>query len=199
MTRFLPIILLICLLGCSKKDNTAPQATTKTEPLATKDVGTTSKSPAPKNKTEATPPRKAKTKRRPKLPPPLRPQYGDRSDLGDSPNRPCSVLVNKVCALLSEGAEECGEARSRLRNRPATLDQEQCREALTWFGQKIERNRRTEPCALLVGVTCRTFGQNTPSCANAKLDWKSMRKPKVRKAMGPACSANLLLIKGLGR
>ncbi len=103
-----------------------------------------------------------------RLPPPLAP--AGASSTADAEQQPCSELVNKVCALLSEGAEECGEARGRVERRPGTVRQSQCASAIDWYIEKVERPRRVRPCVLLAEAKCRAWGQDSTACVNARAD-----------------------------
>lgn len=142
------------------------------------------------------PPRKAEAarpKRKPRRPlPPLGPPKQGGRSLSDVDEEPCSDLVNKVCAILSEAAEECSEARSRLERRPGTVDSNRCQTALRWFQTNVEEARRPRPCRLLAEAKCRRFGEDSTACVNARSDVRYMSKK-----LKTPCRAELLLFRGL--
>lgn len=135
---------------------------------------------------------KPKKKRR-RLPPPLRPE-GSRREHTEEVTRPCTILVNHVCALLSEGAEECTEARTRIHRRPGTVKDQRCTQALEWYRKHIEdapKRRRIRPCKLLAVAKCAVYGKDSAGCAHAKSDIAHLAK-----TLDHACRADLLLFKG---
>lgn len=135
-----------------------------------------------------TPKRPRKPRRR--LPPPLRPSTQVGPPAKGLRDTPCDVLVNRVCALLSEGAEECTEARARVDQRPTRVDDDACAEALDWFRMNVEETKRgREPCSLLVDVKCRSYGDESNACGAARSDVAHL-KPALHRG---ACLAELLM------
>jgi len=136
-SRKLPVAVLVVLwtVACNRSESpgTSPPKKVPAQAAATGEA--------------AGPPTEARRRRR--LPPPLRPNAYQGLQPQDTDIRPCTELVNKVCALLSEGAEECGEARSRIERRPGTVRDDQCERALSWYFKHVEQAKRVLPCALL--------------------------------------------------
>jgi hypothetical protein len=132
----------------------------------------------------------AKTARK-RLPPPLRPQTHVNRESPEHQEQPCALLVNKVCALLSHGAEECIQARSRLHRRPGSLHQEQCASALRRYRVQVEDSRHAKPCRLVAQTKCRAYGKDALGCINAKSDAGYLSGTIIR-----ACKAELLLFTG---
>ncbi|MFT5432493.1 MAG: hypothetical protein ACI9OJ_003192 [Myxococcota bacterium] len=131
-------------------------------------------------------------KKRERLPSPLRPRSRPTHVAPDAGGASaCTQLVNKVCLLLTEGSEECGEARDRLKH-PRHLQQDRCLETLEWYEKRVENPKRVRPCRLAAQIKCRVYGSDSPLCKQAKRDFKLMRK-----RLGHACKADLLLFKGL--
>ena len=135
------------------------------------------------------PPPKPTVRRR--LPSPLAPGKQRRKE-GDRGGSACQELVNQVCALLSEGAEECAEARTRLARRPQSVDQPTCKEALNWYRVRVEEAKRKRPCRLLAEVKCGAYGEDSMACAGARADVTHMSR-----SLPNGCEAELLLFKGL--
>ena len=134
-------------------------------------------------------PKKPRKPRR-RLPPPLRPSTQEGPPSAELHDTPCDVLVNRVCALLSEGAEECTEARGRVDQRPPRVDDDACAEALDWFRINVEEIKRgRQPCALLKDVKCKSFGEDSSACVMAKGDVAHLKSEMHRNA----CLAELLM------
>ncbi|HIA01937.1 MAG TPA: hypothetical protein EYN66_08510 [Myxococcales bacterium] len=129
---------------------------------------------------------------RKRLPPPLKPHTYSNRENADHQEQPCALLVNKVCALLSQGAEECTQARARLQRQAVSLHQEQCASALRWYRAQVEDVSIVRPCRLVAKTKCRAYGRDSARCASAKLDASRMNAGMAR-----ACKAELLLFKGL--
>ncbi len=179
-SKKLPVIAagLLAILGCSRAEK--PPASTEQAPAS----GAAPKA-APAIQTVPAP--------RKRLPPPLRPNASRRAGgSSDAEIRPCAELVNKVCALLSEGAEECGEARGRIERRPGTVRDERCERALEWYFSHVEQAKRVKPCMLLADAKCKAFGAASNSCVNARADVAHLKGE-----LGRACLAELLLFKGM--
>lgn len=130
--------------------------------------------------------------KRRRLPPPLRPRAPEPQLGAEQDASPCSMLVTKVCSLLSERAEECTEARRRVWNRPGTIRQERCEEALEWYRIKIDEARRPRPCQLLAAQKCENHGEGSAACINARADVEHLASKRHH-----MCRAELLLYHGL--
>jgi len=127
-----------------------------------------------------------------RVPPPLGPRVGESAGATDDEVRPCLLLVNRLCALLSEGAEECGQARNRVVRRAGTVSEKRCESALAWYHINVENVSTVRACNLLARETCRDSGAESRRCANARLDAEQLRGE-----YDSACLAQLLLLKGL--
>ncbi|MEC8023824.1 MAG: hypothetical protein VX223_07790 [Myxococcota bacterium] len=128
-----------------------------------------------------------KTRRRVRLPPPLRPASTVAPPEAEAP-MPCTIVVSRICSILTEGAEECAEARQRLRRLDDTEAQSRCAHALAWYEKRFSEERRPRPCALLADVVCRKSGQHSIPCRRAKDE-----VPFLRKTMQHACKAGILV------
>ena len=98
--------------------------------------------------------------------------------------------MNKVCALLSEGAEECAEARRHINAQSGTVQEQRCTSALNWYQKHVEDVKRRSVCGLLADVKCRAYGEEATSCVNARADVAHLSK-----TLSLACRAELLLFK----
>ena len=136
--------------------------------------------------TDATAPKQAK-KKRVRLPAPLRPQKMGTAPESDAP-QPCTIVVSRICSILTEGAEECAEARNALAQAENVDAQTRCANALAWYERRFSDERRTKPCALLADVVCRQAGQNSVQCKRAKEDIRLLRK-----TIQHACKAAILM------
>jgi len=167
------LFLVLALTSCRKK--TAPKAEKVVQ----------------KAKAVATGERQKTRPVRKRLLPPLRPRTGISRESREEQEQSCALLVNKVCALYSQGAEECRQARRRLRRRPGSLHQEQCSSALRWYRIQVEDSQFVQPCRLVVKEKCRAYGKDSPGCASAKSDTGS-----AGLGLDRACKAELLMFKG---
>jgi hypothetical protein len=178
--RWLLAFLFVGTLGCRAEDSTAPKSS-KTA------IKTTTKA----NSLEA-PVTKEETSNR-RLPAPLMPRARPVSGFAEEREHPCDGLVDRVCALLGQGSEECGEARNRLERRGPDLREDRCQGALDWYRTHVEGGRRSRPCRTLAATLCQKNGPATNSCVTATERAKKGGHDERSKA---ACRAELLLMKG---
>lgn len=127
------------------------------------------------------------TPKRVRLPAPLRPQRQAAGPEADAP-QPCTIVASRICSILTEGAEECAEARQVLPSLENVDAQARCAKALGWYERRFSDERRTKPCALLADVVCRQAGQNSVQCKRAKEDIRLLRK-----TIQHACKAGILM------
>jgi hypothetical protein len=130
-----------------------------------------------------------------RMPPPLRPRMWTQPVVDRTRETSCTVLVNKVCAILSEGAEECTVARRRLERRPHTVSEPRCLSALNWFRNRVEKRKRVWECKLLAQAKCTAYGDESIACATATA--RLGRREKKTPMRQAACRADLLLFNGL--
>lgn len=128
-----------------------------------------------------------KKKRRVSLPAPLKPHRPEAAPESDAPE-PCTIVVSRICSILTEGAEECAEARQMLPQLNNVDAQARCADALAWYERRFSDERRTKPCALLADVICRKAGPKTLQCQRAKEDVRLLKK-----TIQHACKAAILM------
>ena len=130
-----------------------------------------------------------------KPPAPLLPSWQRVGRARSQDIAPCAVLANRVCGILSEGAEECIVARDRVRRQPRSLEGTRCQAALTWFRENVEEARHPDPCSLLRAKKCARLGPEHAECKDLKRLLPRSDKDLKRRV----CEAELLLIDGLAR
>jgi len=127
-----------------------------------------------------------------RLPAPLMPRSRPVSGFTEERERPCDGLVDRVCALLGPGSEECGEARNRLERRGRDFREDRCQAALDWDRTQFEGARRGRPCRILAAALCQKSGAESSNCAAAT---ERASKGGLDGRSKAACQADLLLLK----
>ena len=207
--RILGCCCVLLIAACSKSESNAPPRSLSTvnseldslrkrRPTLKTPVSPLSSTPAAEAKhgDVASPSAQAKDDalappikkpRRQRLPAPLRPNRPPVVEESDAP-LPCTIVVSRVCSILTEGAEECAEARQQLLGIVDTEAQARCGSALAWYEKRFAEERRPRPCALLADVVCRQAGPSSIQCKRAKDE-----VPLLRKTMLHACKAGILM------
>ncbi len=127
---------------------------------------------------------------RKRLPPPLRPPDPSMARKV-SRDSPCALLVSRACALVTEGSEECAEARIDLAEHGDAGREERCATTMEWFRGRIEESKKVKPCVLLADVVCATSGPDSEDCRVTREDSAKLKDDLHRQA----CLAALLLFK----
>ena len=177
--RWFIAFVFVGTLGCRAEDSSAPESSKRTVTTTTK--ANPFEPPATKEKTRIR-----------RLPAPLMPRSRPVSGFSEERERPCDGLVDRVCALLGQGSEECGEARNRLERRGRDLREDRCQAALDWYRTHVEGGRRSRPCRTLAAAQCRRNGMDSTSCVTAT---ERANKGGLDERSKAACHADLLILK----